>query len=232
MADVSIIRGKTLPDSGIKNDLHELIDLATGTVSNIVNTDIKSSAAIAGSKISPNFGSQDVVCAKVTASDDVAISGSASIGTNLDLRGELQFATSAGTDGQVATSAGSGSDTVWATPSSISYDGTKVYDAEPAAINTWTDLDLSSYVGSNRALVFIKIKTAEAKGLYVASRPNGDTDEWGTGSSLTSISYAATLSTAGDSAMFCVWTDAAGVIEWTQRNATCDAEYYLLGYAK
>jgi len=95
MADVSIIRGKTLPDSGIKNDLHELIDLATGTVSNIVNTDIKSSAAIAGSKISPNFGSQDVVCAKVTASDDVscaenvAISGTTDLGSQLTLTGAL-----------------------------------------------------------------------------------------------------------------------------------------------
>jgi len=79
VATVTITRGKTLPDSGVKADLHDLIDLASGSISNIVNADISSSAAIAGSKIAPNFGAQNVVCGDVTASGDVDITGSLTV---------------------------------------------------------------------------------------------------------------------------------------------------------
>jgi uncharacterized membrane protein len=61
MATTQIVRGKTLPDSGVKNDLHELIDLSTVTITNIVNADVSNTAAIAGTKISPNFGAQDII---------------------------------------------------------------------------------------------------------------------------------------------------------------------------
>ena len=105
MADVTITRGKTLPDSGVKNDLHELVDLATGSISNIVNADVKSSAAIAGTKIAPNFGAQDVVCDKVTAADDitcatnVAISGTTDLGDALTLTGALDVTGAVTIDG-------------------------------------------------------------------------------------------------------------------------------------
>lgn len=61
MATSTITRGTTLPNSGSKTELHNLIDTATVTISNIVNTDVSATAAIAGTKISPNFGSQNVV---------------------------------------------------------------------------------------------------------------------------------------------------------------------------
>ena len=41
----------------------------------IVNTDINASAAIAGSKISPNFGSQNIVTTGTLGSDDITITG-------------------------------------------------------------------------------------------------------------------------------------------------------------
>ena len=116
MADVTITRGKTFPDSGNKKDLHELIDLATGSVTNIVNADIKSSAAIAGTKIAPNFGSQDVVCAKVTATDDIVTSGS------IDIGGVLKFDGNFGSDKQVLQSNGS------ATPTWVTKGIASIYD--------------------------------------------------------------------------------------------------------
>ena len=60
MADIVLTRGKTLPNNGDKADLHDLVDLTTATISNIVNADVSASAAIAGSKINPNFGSQNM----------------------------------------------------------------------------------------------------------------------------------------------------------------------------
>ena len=45
----------------------QLIDPVDGT---IVNADINASAAIAGSKISPNFGSQTVTASNLTLSDN------------------------------------------------------------------------------------------------------------------------------------------------------------------
>jgi hypothetical protein len=62
MANLIITRGTTLPDSSAKSDFHNLVDQATGTISNIVNADIDSAAAIADSKL-----------AQITTADKVAI---------------------------------------------------------------------------------------------------------------------------------------------------------------
>jgi len=58
MANITITRGNTLPDSSAKADFHNLIDQASAAITGIVNADIDGSAAIAGTKISPNFGAQ------------------------------------------------------------------------------------------------------------------------------------------------------------------------------
>ncbi len=73
MANTSIVRGKTLPNSGLKNDLHELIDLSTVSISNIVNADINASAAIAWSKLA--------------SSDDINSSGQV---TDLTITSEVE----------------------------------------------------------------------------------------------------------------------------------------------
>jgi hypothetical protein len=51
MANVTITRGTTLPDSSSKTDFHNLVDGASGTVTNIVNADIDSAANIADTKL-------------------------------------------------------------------------------------------------------------------------------------------------------------------------------------
>lgn len=99
MADVVLTRGKTLPDSGVKSDLHDLIDLTTGSVSGIDNDDVAAGAAILGSKITPNFGGQDVVCNDVTAGGDVAVSGTTDLGGALTLTGALDITGAVTIDG-------------------------------------------------------------------------------------------------------------------------------------
>lgn len=51
MATITITRTATCPDSFTKTDLHNQIDTATITISDIVNADIKSDAAIVDTKL-------------------------------------------------------------------------------------------------------------------------------------------------------------------------------------
>ena len=51
MANLTITRGTTLPDSSGKADFHALIDNATATLTNVVNADIDAAAAIADTKL-------------------------------------------------------------------------------------------------------------------------------------------------------------------------------------
>jgi len=51
---------------------------------------------------------------------------------------------------------------------SFTYDGTQVFAAQMGGANTWQSLDLSSYVGSRRALCFFKV-TASAAIAYCQS---------------------------------------------------------------
>lgn len=71
MADVIVTRGSTLPDSASKTDFHNLVDQATGSVSNIVNADIATSAAIADSKLAQITTAGKVSGAAITAISSV-----------------------------------------------------------------------------------------------------------------------------------------------------------------
>ena len=51
MANVTITRGTTLPNSSAKSDFHNLVDTATASVTNIVNADIDSAAGIVDTKL-------------------------------------------------------------------------------------------------------------------------------------------------------------------------------------
>jgi hypothetical protein len=51
MATITITRGTTLPDSSAKADFHNLVDNASAGITNIVNADIDSAAAIAATKL-------------------------------------------------------------------------------------------------------------------------------------------------------------------------------------
>ena len=82
MANITITRGNTLPDSSAKSDFHNLIDQASAAITGIVNADVDGSAAIAGTKISPDFGSQNI-----TTTGTVSGTGTVPAGTLLPYGG-------------------------------------------------------------------------------------------------------------------------------------------------
>jgi len=92
----------------------------------------------------------------------------------------------------------------------FTYCGQTVFsDACPS---TWTDLDLSSYVGSRRALVFLKVKNAAGSAKKYRFRPNGDTGDYSYGYDRSHCS-ACTID-PGEYGTVWVMTDASGIIEW------------------
>lgn len=97
---------------------------------------------------------------------------------------------------------------------------------------SWTDLDLSSIVGSNRAEVMLKVKnTQTAPGsMNYAFRPNGDSDEYyyRAAGELSPSNFIigdekATLTT--------VLTDSSGIIEWMTYQVT-PTTIYVMSYVQ
>ena len=66
MANLTLTRGTTLPDSSGKADFHALIDSATASLTNVVNADIDAAAAIADSKLAQITTASKVSGAAVT----------------------------------------------------------------------------------------------------------------------------------------------------------------------
>jgi hypothetical protein len=92
---------------------------------------------------------------------------------------------------------------------------TQVYNA--AAPIIWTDLDLSSVVGAQVALVIIKVINITTNLRTLAVRKNGDTDDFYEGSA----SYGCAESDIKTSThvVFLVFTDSTGKIEWKTEEA-------------
>jgi hypothetical protein len=93
----------------------------------------------------------------------------------------------------------------------LRYSGAQVYNAN--APNSWTDLDLSAVVGSNRALVYLKVvNTGTANGFTF--RTNGGTEDIGNNNDMLAAA-ACTGARIGqnDAAFILVITDTNGIIE-------------------
>ena len=96
---------------------------------------------------------------------------------------------------------------------------TSVYNANPPA--AWTDLDLSAVVGSQKALVVLKIDPVS--GGWYKFRPNGDTEDYTAGvSSTNGVSIGNT-----QAALIIVYTDAAGIVEWISNIGANNAEVFI-----
>jgi hypothetical protein len=102
---------------------------------------------------------------------------------------------------------------------------TQVYSANSPA--TWTDLDLSAVVGSQRVLVLLKISDLSGNGNIYYFRPNGDSGDWSTAYH---VSCGGVVLVAPPIVKCCVLTDSNGVIEWdsfAQENTQIDTLGYL-----
>ena len=107
------------------------------------------------------------------------------------------------------------------------YSGSSAYSGN--APITWTDLDMSSVVGSVRALVLFKLTNNSTTSTRTYSfRPNGDTDEY----------YNVTYPTPTNFKLFeemstlvTIQTDASGVIEWKASGAN-DTDIVVLSFKR
>lgn len=94
---------------------------------------------------------------------------------------------------------------------------TEVFDG--TSPTSWTDLDLSSVVGANVALVMLKVLST-GEGEVKAFRKNGDTDESYSGGGSDYVSWGvSTVDTKTIYTNVIVVTDAAGKIEWRTQTA-------------
>lgn len=93
--------------------------------------------------------------------------------------------------------------------SSITFVNTQVYSNTTP--NIWTDLDLSSVVGSNTALVMIRVSSSNAN--QIVFRTNGDALSIGTNGYDFGVSGTGT-GVSGGGGYVIVKTDSSGVVEW------------------
>ena len=159
---------------------------------------------------------------------DVPAIGSTAAGDIMYHNGTKWVRLAKGSAGEILTQ-NSGEDAPeWAAPVGIGhYDGTQVFS--DSAPTSWTDLDLSSYVGSNSCVVWLKAACSGAD-LNVTFRTNGESAGVGIDSNTyygAGISGASILN--GRVAYIQVITDTSGIVEWKAIAGTTTV-LTLIGY--
>ena len=105
-----------------------------------------------------------------------------------------------------------------------------------AVPSSWTDVDLSSVIGTNSSLAILKYKyiSGTSSYSYIELRTNGSSDEFGTDSAaFNSLSHIRLSSEGGEEiSLVLVVTDSAGIIEHkesvgTNANVTASVVFYL-----
>ena len=110
------------------------------------------------------------------------------------------------------------------------HSGVKVYDDTPPP-TSWTDLDLSSVVGKNRALVFMKVKAGSGMwGNDFFIRIKGETEEVAENSAYAAFNNIGSI-TLGHIGHFVMETDADGIIQWKAASGN-KASVWVLGYIR
>lgn len=109
MATTSITRGGDLPDSAAKADFHNLIDNSTIAISDIVNADINSAAAIVDTKLATIS-----TAGKVNINALIATSQAAGDMLTFGLTASAWERLPIGTAGQTLTVNASANGVVWA----------------------------------------------------------------------------------------------------------------------
>lgn len=114
-------------------------------------------------------------------------------------------------------------------------DGTKVFDGSAGSTSTYQDLDISAQVGSNSALVFLKVFATTRIGIDF--RVNGETDNVQTASRAQNINQSAGASAAEisisneDAIVYLVCsTDGAGILEWRASSSSTNVKIFVIGY--
>ncbi len=98
--------------------------------------------------------------------------------------------------------------------------------------STFTDLDLSSTIGAQATLVFLKILNNEGVSKGGFFRPNGSTEDVGV--STVSEANGCTLwrCSAGKTAFVICSTDSSGIVEYAVSSTTPDIDVFLMNWIK
>jgi len=116
----------------------------------------------------------------------------------------------------------------WSNTAVLTQSDTEVFNATMGAATTWQDLDLSGVVGSNVALVMIKITIGAGGANSYAIRRNGDADQMYGGANQ-GMACASNFGAVTFQILMC-FTDGSGVIEHicNQNANACVVD--LIGY--
>ena len=108
------------------------------------------------------------------------------------------------------------------------HDGSNVFSG--STTTSWTDIDLSGTVGSDYAMVMLRVTNDDAgKDLYdVMFRPNGATEGYDAIGS--AGGYQLLFGGTNTTAVFVLETGSDGIIEWASNETGEDIEIYLEGY--
>lgn len=109
----------------------------------------------------------------------------------------------------------------------LGFPGTEVYNSTKGT--SYEDLDLSSYVGSNSAIVFLRVQGPASTGYEAYFRQNGESN---TPSIITTYNPSVAISGNSKFNSIIVVTDSSGVIEWATDNASQTWKINLLAYLK
>ena len=116
-------------------------------------------------------------------------------------------------------------------PATLTVSETEVFDGIPPV--AWTDLNLSSVVGANVALVILKVQHGFGTSKAMAFRKNGDTDEHYSTAAVELGSGAALVDSSNAyHQIVVVVTDSGGIIEWKTEEATDNTTVDVIAYVK
>jgi len=132
----------------------------------------------------------------------------------------------AGTAGKFLKTQGEGANPAWDTPSAWHYSEVQVFNG--TSPTGWTDLNLSSVVGTSNALVILKVMSSTSDTTDVKFRRNGDANSW------SQAAWGSHTGRGGANQAFTIVcaTDASGIVEWCAEGAVPNVIISVIGYIK
>jgi len=167
-----------------------------------------------------NAGTGTVDLIKATTGDVLQIPDASVLATSGAPTTDAMIANKKYVDDQVAAA------------STLTADGSTVLNATMTAANTWEDLDLSSYVGSNSAFVFLEVQASGAGYFVVKPKGYGSATTTYHGTDGNTNGTAACRVDANKVRYLSCITDSSGVVQVAANVNSITITMKLVGYVK
>jgi hypothetical protein len=146
--------------------------------------------------------------------------------------GVVSIAATSGATGTTATTGDSSTKlatTAFVDASIMQYSGTT---GTHAATDTFSDLDLSSTVGSNRAFIILEVAGNTTSNLFFRTKGSSITNYFGASNAGYGASGTTVRSDGNEGGTICVVSDASGVIEARAVGTSCTISYTILAFQR